>query len=427
MLKKLRNKMLILNMASTLCLILISFAVIYSITYSSVEKEINQSLFRAFTMHRPPDGAMHLPDWQPPDDNNGDSRGDNSAQKKRMLRDTRNFSVFVKNDGTIETNSMFGENNELYTSVASEVLKQSGERGRFRYDGIYWCYQTKKNDDGTRIIALADITAENGIIVRLLASFALCSVGLLVAVFLISLYFANKSIKPVRDAWDKQKQFVADASHELKTPLAAINTNVDVLLGSPESTVGQQSKWLEHIKSEAERLTGLVQNLLFMARIDGDVQVPMTETNLSDVYESVALNMEAVAFEKGKNYSYDIEHGIYAKANAEQLTRLCLILVDNAVKYSPDGGHVDICLKRVQKEAVLSVSNDGDPIPPEEQKKIFDRFYCSDKARTGNSYGLGLAMAKDIAAVHHGKLTVESRENEPTRFAFSVPWTSHES
>ena len=174
----------------------------------------------------------------------------------------------------------------------------------------------QKNDDGTRIIALADITAENGIIVRLLASFALCSVGLLVAVFLISLYFANKSIKPVRDAWDKQKQFVADASHELKTPLAAINTNVDVLLGSPESTVGQQSKWLEHIKSEAERLTGLVQNLLFMARIDGDVQVPMTETNLSDVYESVALNMEAVAFEKGKNYSYDIEHGIYAKANA---------------------------------------------------------------------------------------------------------------
>ena len=136
--------------------------------------------------------------------------------------------------------------------------------------------------------------------------------------------------------------------------------------------------------------------------------------------------MEAVAFEKGKNYSYDIEHGIYAKANAEQLTRLCLILIDNAVKYSPDGGHVDICLKRVQKEAVLSVSNDGDPIPPEEQKKIFDRFYCSDKSRTGNSYGLGLAMAKDIAAVHHGKLTVESRENEPTRFAFSVPWTSHE-
>lgn len=422
MLKRLRNKMLILNMASTLCLILISFTVIYSITYSSVEKEINQSLFRAFVTHRPPDGAMHRPDWQPPEDNGENNSDSKNTQKKRMLRDTRNFSVFVKEDGTIETNSMFGENSELYTSVAKEVLKQSGERGRFRYDGIYWCYQTRKNDDGTRIIALADITAEHGIIVRLLASFALCSAGLLVAVFLISLYFANKSIKPVRDAWNKQKQFVADASHELKTPLAAINTNVDVILGSPESTVSQQSKWLEYIKSEAERLTGLVQNLLFMARIDGDVQIPMTVTNLSDVYESAVLNMEAVAFENGRNYSYEIEHGIYAKVNAEQLTRLCLILIDNAVKYSPEGGHIDISFKCVQKEAVFSVCNDGEPIPPEEQKKIFDRFYCSDKSRTGNSYGLGLAIAKDIAALHHGKLTVESRENKQTCFSFSVPW-----
>lgn len=417
MLKKLRNKMLILNMTSTLCLILISFAVIYSITYASVEKEINQSLFRAMMMHRPPETEASHPTPGPPV---GKSES-KSEQKKRMLRDARNFSVLVRSDGTIETNSMFGENNELYTSVAKEVLKQSGERGRFRYDGIYWCYQNKENDDGTRLIALSDITAEHGIIVRLLTSFALCSAGLLIAVFLISLYFANRSIKPVRDAWEKQKQFVADASHELKTPLAAINTNVDVVLGSPDSTVKQQSKWLAYIKSEAERLTCLVQNLLFMARIDGDAQIPFAETNLSDVFESSALNMEAVAFEKGKKYSYDIERDIYASVNAEQITRLSLILIDNAIKYSADGGCIDIIFKKTQKEAVYTVANDGEPIAPEEQKKIFDRFYCSDKSRTGNSYGLGLAIAKEISDVHRGKLTVESRENERTVFSFSIP------
>ena len=406
--------MLILNMVSTLVLTLISFAVIYTITYNSVNQRVEQSLYREINFHN-----RFIPENEPKHDEmpriNPDTLQD--TENRHKLNNIRNFSVEISETGSIKTNSMFGEDSELYSTVAKEAAKQRKMSGRFRCENIYWQYISKEYEDGSRIIALADVTAEREVLARLILSFLLSSAVLLICIFLLSLYFANRSIKPVKEMWDKQKQFIADASHELKTPLAAINTNVDVVLSHPSDTVGEQAKWLEYIKSEAERLTNLTGNLLFIARVDGTAQIPMQTVLVSDIFESSSMNMEAVAFEKGKNYFYETEPGIYANANADQITRLSLILIDNAIKYSDK--NIEIGLKRIQKDsAVFFVKNDGEVIPKDEQTKIFDRFYRVDKSRTGNSYGLGLSMAKEIAQLHGAKLTVESSKEDGTVFSF---------
>ena len=213
---------------------------------------------------------------------------------------------------------------------------------------------------------------------------------------------------------------MSDASHELKTPLAAINTNVDAVLANPESSVLSQEKWLNYIKSESQRLALLTGNLLFMARLDNQAEFKTESVNLSEITEQAVLNLEAAAFERQVRFDYSIEKDVTVTGAKDQLQRLAVILLDNAVKYSPDRGTVNVSLKKKDKHAELSVHNTGEPIPPDEQEKIFDRFYRVDKARSAGSYGLGLSMARDIVRLHGGKIWVESSKENGTSFFVTV-------
>lgn len=412
MLKSLRNRMLIINMVSTFCLLLVSFFVIFAVTYSSVQRDIDRNLFRAFSMHRP----AVAPEEEKPSPFSEHPRKDTDTPEERHLGDIRNFSVVVFEDGTVETDSLFGENSEVYRSVAEYAAKQKKTEGRFKSEEVYWQYDTHLLGNGARIIALADVTAEYAMLVRLAVSFALCAVLLLVLIFFFSLFFANRAMRPVSEAWEKQKRFVADASHELKTPLAAINANVDAVLANAESTVSEQKKWLRHIKSEAQRLSQLTNNLLFMARMDARSEIPTENVNLSETAEEVALNFEATAFERGIHLEYFSDRDSIVKGDKNGLYRLVVILLDNAVKYSPNGETVTVAVKKEKKCILLSVHNTGSPIPPDKREKIFDRFYRADESRTGNSYGLGLAMAREITTRHGGKIWVESDKENGTVF-----------
>lgn len=414
MIKKLRNKMLLMNIISTFCLIIIAFSAIYVIIHGNVEAKIEQSLYRTFSFHRPNR-------WHPqPNSVNGQpqQRPDSMKQpSKRELRDLGNFSVFVDSTGTVHTDSMLGENSEHYETVAKTALAQNSDEGEFSSEGIVWRFLRHELKDGNQIIALVDISAEKGLLRQLVLSFAGGALVLLILIFLISLYFANKAIKPVTQAWNKQKQFVADASHELKTPLAAINTNIDVLLSNGDKTITSQEKWLQYMKKEVRRLSELTGNLLFMAKMDGDVPIEKMKGSLSELVESSVLNLEAVAFEKGVKLDYDIEKDIFINMNSAQITRLTLILLDNAIKYSPRNETVTVFLKKISKDqAALSVHNVGEPIPAEDIERIFDRFYRVDKSRSTSGYGLGLAMAKEIAGIHKGKISVESSAENGTEF-----------
>ena len=405
MFKNLRYKFLLMNMVSTFCIILISFAVIFSITYSNVQKDINRSIGRAMFMHRP---TM----WGRPQE-----AKTREMKPERQFEDMRSFSVFVDSSGNIKTDSAFGEDNSLYHTVAEKAAEQNAKKGDFVCENAYWTFETVARPDGTKLIALVDTSAEREIIKNLLISFVVCAAFILVAIFFLSLFFANRAIRHVNEAWQKQKQFVADASHELKTPLSAINTNIDVLLTHKDNKIADEEKWLQYIKSEAHRLTELADSLLFMAKMDGGVKYDLLPVNISEIVESTALNMEAVAFEKGLVINQKVEENIVINADAAQMTRLCVILIDNAVKYSCRGGAVDISFTKAANEhPVLKIHNGGEIIPKEEQAKIFDRFYRTDKSRTGTGYGLGLAIAKEITLLHGAKISVESREGFGTEF-----------
>lgn len=419
MLKNLRNRMLFINMVSTFLLLIISFCVIFAVTYSSVRRDIDRSLFRAFVFHRTAEQSTDAkkPMFPPPDEEGGGKPNENGD---RHLGDIRNFSVLVSQSGEVNTDSVFGENNKLYEAVAKYAAAQKEEKGSFKIDGVYWQYDTRNLKDGARLIALADVTAEHDMLARLTVSFVVCAALLLVLIFFFSLYFANRAMRPVIEAWEKQKQFVSDASHELKTPLAAINTNVDAVLSNPESSVLSQEKWLNYIKSESQRLALLTGNLLFMARLDGQAEFKTETVNLSEITEQAVLNLEAAAFERQVRFDYSIEKDVTVTGAKDQLQRLAVILLDNAVKYSPDRGTVNVSLKKKDKHAVLSVHNTGEPIPPDEQEKIFDRFYRVDKARSAGSYGLGLSMARDIVRLHGGKIWVESSKENGTSFFVTV-------
>lgn len=242
---------------------------------------------------------------------------------------------------------------------------------------------------------------------------------MLIILYFASRFFANRSIAPVKEAFEKQKQFIADASHELKTPLTIINTNADVLLSNSDDTIHNQSKWLHYIKSETERMTSLTNDLLYLTEMDDSrSRMIYSKFNLSDVVENIILTMEAVIFEKHISLEYDIEPDLTVLGNSEQIKQVIMILLDNAVKYSNPKGSVTLSLKKQHNDMVLAVTNTGEGIAPEHLASIFDRFYRTNasRARKQGGYGLGLAIAKSIIEQHKGKIYAKSFVGESTTF-----------
>ena len=216
-----------------------------------------------------------------------------------------------------------------------------------------------------------------------------------------------------------RKRFIADASHELKTPLTIINTNTDVLLSNSEDTIHNQSKWLHYIKSETERMTRLTNDLLYLTEMD-DSRASMiySKFNMSEAVENIILTMEAVIFEKHISLHYDIEPNLTVQGNNEQMKQVAMILLDNAVKYTNPKGTVTLTLKKQYNDVILSVTNTGEGIAAEHLTNIFDRFYRTDasRVRKQGGYGLGLAIAKSIVEQHKGKIYAKSVAGESTTF-----------
>ncbi len=224
---------------------------------------------------------------------------------------------------------------------------------------------------------------------------------------------------PVKEAWRSQKQFVADASHELKTPITVILANAGILLGHKDSTIREQQKWVEYISAEAGRMKELVENMLFLTRSDTEGNHTVrSSVNLSDVVVSCLLVFESVAFESGLKLNGEVAPELYVNGNEGELKQLVMILLDNACKYTEEKGSVTVILERSQDKVRLSVNNTGDGIRPEDLPHLFERFYRADKSRARNQggYGLGLAIARQIVVNHKGKITVESNPKNGTTF-----------
>ena len=267
------------------------------------------------------------------------------------------------------------------------------------------------------VISLADSSGINTNLRNTLLLTTGLFIGSMGIIFLISFLLSSFAVKPVKTAWEQQKQFVADASHELKTPLTVILANNNIMMSHTDSTVKDEKQWLESTEEEAQHMKSLIDQMLFLAKSDaGETNIEMSKVDFSEIVEGTSLNFEPVAFEKGVMIDSQIESGVMLNGNATQLNQLSHILIDNAVKYSAENSTVTIKLKKHSDSVEFSVNNLGSVISEEDLEHIFDRFYRAEKSRTTKGYGLGLSIAKKIVEGMNGKLSVQSNEKDGTTF-----------
>lgn len=444
MFKKLRNRFLIVNLVSISIMMLVAFATIYTITYQNVQRETNMELYKVSDFYHSPYNSSKMPRGEGQGSGTGGSTGSGSSSGSDSFpSDTmggdnggpggdpnsppaRSVSFMIKTDEQwkiTDTHSRFDMEDTFYTEALQKVDQNKvgdSERqtGQFALDGTDWAYVVDPSGAGHMIVFI-DVTAQQGILTNLIYTFAVVGLVMLIVIYFLSRYFANRSIAPVREAFEKQKQFIGDASHELKTPLAIINTNADVLLANQEDTIANQAKWLHYIKSETERMTGLTNDLLYLTQMDDSRSTMIhAKFNMSDAVESIILPMEAVIFEKNISLDYNIEPDLTVHGNSEQIKQVILILLDNAVKYSGPKGAVNVTLQKQNNDVMLAVSNTGEGIAPEHLDRIFDRFYRTDssRARKHGGHGLGLAIARSIVDQHKGEVYARSVVGEGATF-----------
>lgn len=300
------------------------------------------------------------------------------------------------------------------------ALAAGGLSGRLPGQGLR--YQIQRSGRYLRV-AFADLswerTGAGRQILTALLLFAAASAGF----FAVSWFLSRWLVRPVEEGWRRQQQFVADASHELKTPLTVLLADADILLARGEDTVDSQRKWVESIREEGLRMKGLVQDLLYLARGDaGQRARPREAVSLTDAVESCVLAFEPVAFEAGLTLDSELAPGLSVLGDGEELRRLGAILLDNACKYCEPGGRITVTLKGGER-AALTVHNTGEPIPAEAQAHLFERFYRADAARSRETggYGLGLSIAAAIVEGHRGKIGVRSAPGEGTAFTVTLP------
>lgn len=423
MFNKLRNRFLIINLATISVMMLIAFTAIYVINYLNVQSDINMDLHRIADYQQKGGPGAEGP--------RGSGDGGAMPLDKGPINNgtqppDRSISFMIRTDASgtlIDKQSKFTMDDEFYTAALKEALSIGKDIGRFTLDDSKWIFTVKHTGTGELIVFL-DITAQQKILTNLIYIFAVVGLLMLIILYFTSRFFANRSIAPVREAFDKQKQFIADASHELKTPLTIINTNADVLLSNGEDSIRSQAKWLQYIKSETERMTRLTNDLLYLTEMD-DSRTGMIHSkfNMSDAAENIILTMEAVIFEKNISFDYDIQQDLTVTGNSEQIKQVVMILLDNAVKYTNPKGAVHISLKKQNNDVLLSVSNTGEGIAAEHLTRIFDRFYRTDtsRARKQGGYGLGLAIAKSIVDQHKGKIYAKSVIGESATFYVQLP------
>ena len=273
-------------------------------------------------------------------------------------------------------------------------------------------------------IAFTDCTMEQATMRSLLLRSGLVALAALAVLAGLSYCLAGLVVGPVKRAWQEQKQFVSDASHELKTPLTVILSSSE--LAAEEQDVQRTKQYVEGIHAESLRMKALVEDMLTLARTESGTRLETEAVDLSDTVLESVLAFEPVAFESGRELVYDIQPELTVMGSGVQLRRLTDILLDNAVKYAAEGTPIRLLLRQEGRCAALRVENRGETIPAEKLRHIFDRFYRADESRSGGEgFGLGLAIAQSIAQSHGGSIGCASEEGV-TRFTVTLPLQKNE-
>lgn len=390
MLKKLKYKFILINMIFVTIMLAAIFGLLYFSTSQNLERDSIKMMEDIAVSHIKPNpfnksnNNIHLPYFSV------------MVDKYGKILETEGNSYLLSDIEQLSSILLLAKNSKMRKGVLNE------------YKIRFLRSETPLGES----FVFVDMTYEYSTLQNLFRTFSIVGITAFILFFIISVFLARWAVKPVELAWQQQKQFVADASHELKTPLTVIMTDAE-LLHAPDCPDEDREPLSKGILTMTSQMRGLVENLLDLARIDnGTVKEDFNIVFFSDIVLDAVMMFEPLFFENKLYLQYDIEPNICINGISSHLKQIVSILLDNAEKYSLQGGKISVKLvQSAHKHVLLEVSNQGESISKDDLKNIFKRFYRMDKARVMNhSYGLGLSIALSIAQEHHGKIWAESKD-----------------
>ncbi len=406
MFQKTRIRLTILNSLVFIILIGVLGSIIYSYTYKRIYNEMDQSIKMATQYGKNSD--VKIPPRK--------SMENIKIGDPRVTKITWNGKIVEVEGNNHKFRSIFEENLEKFSPKKLGDLQDIEVQGRyFRTFAL--------QEDGKIVQIVRDTTAEEEMLNTLFLILVIgCSIGSLCAIG-IGFFLAGRALIPIQNSWEKQQQFVSDASHELRTPLAVIQSKTDVLFQSPSATIEEKAMDISTISKECRRLSKLVSNLLLLARSDSNqIEMDKKTFEMDKLLEEIVDPYKEIASYQEKEMILKVEHDISFMGERERIHQMMVILLDNAMKYTNKGGHIQIECTQTNSSIRIRVKDDGIGVKDEDIPKLFDRFYQGDKARSASEgAGLGLSIANWIVEKHYGKISVESKWGESTCFDVIFP------
>ena len=423
MIKRLRRKLVITSMVSLFLVLLVIEGIVGVLNYRKIVSDAD----RILDILEQNDGKFPEMDYKEP----GMAPKGNSVEKRPKIKDnmgrisaempyeSRFFTVILREDGELVTADT-GKIAFVDTSAAVEYARLVWEKGKSRgfIEDYRYLVCTSRGESEVQIIFL-DRGRELSNFHNLIKSGLAVTIFGLIAVFVLMVLLSARITKPFVENYEKQKRFITDAGHELKTPLTIIDADAEVL----EMDIGE-NEWLTDIQNQSKRLADLTNDLIILSRMEESGKKPvMVEFSFSDMVEETVNTFQALAKKQNKILVSEIAPMISVCGEEKSLHRLVTILMDNAVKYSEDGGEIVVRLKKEKKRICLSVYNTTEFISKEHLAHLFDRFYRSDSSRNSQTggYGLGLSIAAATVEAHKGKIAATTEDEKSLLITVMLP------
>ncbi len=415
MFSKTRRSIVLAVVISLLILMTVTLATIYISNRVALRRENEEMLKTYLARYSLEDQPRPSPDSERPEGMPSDVPGQSGSlqgppdgdpgKDEPMFQLSTFYSVAYSTDGEVLTvnngnNKLQSEDSLLETaSTILESGKTNGRTGNLSY------LVDRRND--YTLVAMIDVTINESNQSVLFRQMLIIGSLALAVLFIVSIFLANSIVKPLEENDKRQKRFVSDAGHELKTPIAVISANSELL----KRQLGD-NEWLNNIEYENDRMSDLVKQLLMLSKTENG-EVMKESLDFSKLVEGEILPFESLAFEKGKQITSETEKGITVRGNSNQLKQLVSILLDNALSHST-GADIALTLRHEKHNAVLTVSNEAGEMSQEQLAHLFDRFYRTDEARneSGSHYGLGLSIAKSVTDAHGGRISAEYKDGK---------------
>ena len=409
MIKRLKRRFIIVNMTIVTTIVTCLFIIVCIITSSSQKEQTLKYLELSIMREERTDVSLYQ---APPPQAPG------VTDDKFDMPHIYTFIAYIDRNGKIINSKDNGENinQNFIEAVVNEAIQSNEPFGEVNNGELMYLIKE------TRIGAIISFTSTEPVrdnVNNTIVLFLFLCLGSIVIFFFISERLAHYAVMPVKKAWENHKQFVADASHDLKTPLTVILANNDILNSHSNESVESQRKWIDSTEEEALKMKGLVSQMLELAKSENAICLSLSRVNLSEITEREILLLEPIVFEKQISICSSIDQGVITITNEESYLRIVQTLLDNAIKYSNQGEKIRVYLASDKQRIYLRVNNSS-YIDEKKQAHIFERFWREDSSRGNDGHGLGLAIAKNLAISLNGDLNVKSDAKDGTTFILTL-------